>query len=203
MSHTEVYPYSYFQWCGYFQCQWVSFVLTDEFSVIATKVTSRIGLMNSQPTFLFLTQWIMTILSKGCKPDNFEPYNSLKLSFTNIQGLCSNFVECEYFLESNSPDILALCESNLDDLIDSGNFLVRFLVRRYLPLIQNDSIAHMMVLQFMWRKDFFCTRLISRKLWGFLLTFLTCFTSLSVTSFSSIDHLLCYYARFLILFHLT
>ena len=82
----------------------------------------------------------MTILSKGCKPDNFEPHNSLKLSFTNIQHLCSNFVECEYFLESN-----------LDDLIDSGNFLVR----RYLPLIQNNSIAHMMVLQFMWRKDFF------------------------------------------------
>ena len=108
-------------------------------------------LMNSQPTFLFLTQWIMTILSKGCKPDNFEPHNSLKLSFTNIQHLCSNFVECEYFLELNSPDILALCESNLDDLIDSGNFLVR----RYLPLIQNNSIAHMMVLQFMWRKDFF------------------------------------------------
>ena len=93
----------------------------------------------------------MTILSKGCKPDNFEPHNSLKLNFTNIQHLCSNFVECEYFLELNSPDILALCESNLDDLIDSGNFLVR----RYLPLIQNNSIAHMMILQFMWRKDFF------------------------------------------------
>ena len=32
----------------------------------------------------------------------------LKVSFTNIQGLCSNFVECESFLESNSPGILAL-----------------------------------------------------------------------------------------------
>ena len=50
----------------------------------------------------------MTILSKGCKPDKSELYNSLKLSFTNIQGLCSNFVACESFLESNSPDILAL-----------------------------------------------------------------------------------------------
>ena len=27
----------------------------------------------------------MAILSKGCKPDNFEPYNSLNLSFTNIR----------------------------------------------------------------------------------------------------------------------
>ena len=56
----------------------------------------------------------MVILSKGCKPDNSEPYNSLKRSFTNIQGLHSNFVECESFLESNSPDILALNETNLD-----------------------------------------------------------------------------------------
>ena len=66
----------------------------------------------------------MVILSKGSKPDKFEPHNSLKLSFTNIQGFCSNFAECESFLESNCPDILALCETNLDDSIDSGNFSV-------------------------------------------------------------------------------
>ena len=67
----------------------------------------------------------MTILSKGCKPDNFESHNSLKLSFTNICGLSSNFVECKSFLESNFPDILALSETNLNDSIDSGNFSVR------------------------------------------------------------------------------
>ena len=78
----------------------------------------------------------MTILSKACKPDNSEPHNSLKLSFTNIRGLRSNFVDCESFLESNSPDILALCETNLDDSID-------FSVRGYLPLIRKDSITHM------------------------------------------------------------
>ena len=44
----------------------------------------------------------MVILSKGSKPGNFEPHNSLKLSFTNIRGLHSNFVEYEYLLESNS-----------------------------------------------------------------------------------------------------
>ena len=81
----------------------------------------------------------MAILSKGCKPDNSEPHNSIKLSFTNIRGLRSNFVECESFLESSSPDILALCETNLDDPIDSGNFSVR----GYLPLIRKDSITHM------------------------------------------------------------
>ena len=73
----------------------------------------------------------MAILSKACKPDKFESYNSLKLSFANIGGLHLNFVDCESFLESNSPDILALCETNLDDAIDSGNFTVR----GYLPLI--------------------------------------------------------------------
>ena len=77
----------------------------------------------------------MVILSKVCKPDNFESHNSLKFSFTNIEGLHPNFHECESFLESNSPDILALSKTNLDDSIDSG----KFSVRGCLPLIQNDS----------------------------------------------------------------
>ena len=81
----------------------------------------------------------MAILSKACKPDNFELHNSLKLSFTNIQGLHSNFFDCESFLESNSPAILALCEPNLDDSIDSGNFSVK----GYLLLIQKDPSTHM------------------------------------------------------------
>ena len=87
----------------------------------------------------FLTQWIMVILSKGCKPNKFVSHNSLKLSFTNIRGLRSNFAECESFLESNSPEILALGEANLDDSIDSGNFSVR----GRLPLIRKDSVTHM------------------------------------------------------------
>ena len=66
--------------------------------------------------------------------------NSLKLSFLNIWGIHSNFVDCESFFESNSLGILALCETNLDDLIDSGNFSVR----GCLPLIQKDSATHML-----------------------------------------------------------
>ena len=80
----------------------------------------------------------MAILSKACKPDNFESHNSLKLSFTNIRGLRSNFVDCESFLESNSPDILALCETNLNGSINSSNFSAR----GYLPLIRKDSSTH-------------------------------------------------------------
>ena len=82
----------------------------------------------------------MAILSKEYKPGNFKLHISLKLNFTNIRGLRFNFVECESFLESNFPDIPALCETNLDESIDSDNFSVR----GYLPLIQKDSITWFM-----------------------------------------------------------
>ena len=73
----------------------------------------------------------MAILSKVCKPDHFEYHNSLKLSFTNTRALQSNFDEWESFLEANPLDIFALCETNLDDSIYSGNFSARC----YVPLI--------------------------------------------------------------------
>ena len=57
----------------------------------------------------------------------------------NIRGFRLNFVHCESFLESNSPNILPLCETNLDESIDSG----KFSVRDYLSLIRKDSSAHM------------------------------------------------------------
>ena len=140
----------------------------------------------------------MAILSKACKPDNFQSKNSLKLSFTNIRLFWSNFVDCESLLESNSPDILALCETNLDDSIHSGNFSVR----GYLPLIQQDSSTHMHGLEFYVKKGL-PFGLISRKLCRFLLVFDWLYFTQCLTSFSSIDHLLQLCARFLILFHLT
>ena len=76
----------------------------------------------------------MTILPKVCKPDNLKSFNSLKLSCTNIQGLCSRFDGYESFLEA------ALWETNLDDSIHSGNFSVR----GNLPLIWKDSITHIL-----------------------------------------------------------
>ena len=99
-------------------------------------------------------------------------------------------MNCESFLESNSPDILALCETNLDDSIDFGNFSVR----GYLPLTRKDSSTHMHDLTvyvkeglpFAW--DLSLEN--SADLTGF-------------TSFSSINHLLQLCARFLTLFHLT
>ena len=81
----------------------------------------------------------MAKLSKGHKQDNFESHNSLKLSFNNIWGIRWNFVEYETLFESNFPDILTLCQTNLDDSIDSGNFSVSI----YLSLIWKDSVTHM------------------------------------------------------------
>ena len=54
--HMEVFPDSYFRWCGYFWGPRVSFVMTDEFSMRVTKITSRIGVSwtHSLP-FYFLT----------------------------------------------------------------------------------------------------------------------------------------------------
>ena len=107
---------------------------------------------------------------------NTNSHNSLKLSFTNIQGLHSNFVECESFLESNSPNILALCETNLDESIDSGNFfegLSSFNPKRfYYSYVWSCSSRE--------GRTSFCTGLISRKLYRFVLMFLTSITSLNV-----------------------
>ena len=151
----------------------------------------------------------MVILSKACKPDNFELHNSLKLSFTNIQDLRSNFVDCESFLESNSPDILALCETNLDDSIDAGNFSVR----GYLPLIRKDSSTHKHGLAVYVKEGLpFARDLSLENSADSYLCFIDSYLCLimdllyfnqCLTSFSSIDHLLHHYAWFLILFHLT
>ena len=140
----------------------------------------------------------MIILSKACKPDYFELHNSLKLSFTNIQGFHSNFVDCESFLESNSPDILALCETNLDDSIDSGNFSVR----DYLPLIQNGSSCHMHGLAVYVKEGLPFAQNLEHSADSYLCFQWIYFTQW-LTSFSSIDHLLRLCTRFLILFHLT
>ena len=39
---------------------------------------------------------------------------------------------------NQTPDILVLCDTNLDDSLDSGNFFVR----GYLPLIRKDFSTH-------------------------------------------------------------
>ena len=98
-SHMEVHPYSYLQWCKYFRDPWVSFVAIDEFSVRVTKLTSRIGVSE-------LTAYLsIFILFKHNElwPHYQKHVNQIILNrITLIQGLHLNFVDCEYFLESNS-----------------------------------------------------------------------------------------------------
>ena len=69
---------------------------------------------------------------------NFQSQNFVKLSFTSIQCLCWSFVICEYVFGSNSSDIVALCETKLDDWNESS----KFSVRAYLPLIWKNSATH-------------------------------------------------------------
>ena len=118
----------------------------------------------------------MAILTKGRKPNNFESHNSLKLSFSNIWGHRSNFVECESLHESNSPNILALCEANLDDSIDSYNFSVR----GYLPLIRKDFITDMHGLAVYLKEGLPFARGLFLENSGFLFMLSTDFTSWGV-----------------------
>ena len=75
----------------------------------------------------------MAILSKLYKPGN-----PLKLIFITLGGVhCSNFVGCQSFFESNSPNFFALYEKNLEDWC--------FSVRGYFSLIQKDSVNHLHV----------------------------------------------------------
>ena len=141
----------------------------------------------------------MATLSKACNPDNFESNNSPKLSFMNIRGLPSTFVDRESFLQSNSPDIRALCETNLDASNDSGNPFVR----GYLPLIRKDSSTHMHGLAVYVKEGRpFAWDLSLENSADSYLRFDWLYFTQCLTSFSSIDHLLLR-ARFLILFHLT
>ena len=54
-----------------------------------------------------------------------------KLSFTNIEGPCVNFVCNKSFIGTYFSDTLNLCKTNFDNSIDSGNFSVKL----YLHLI--------------------------------------------------------------------
>ena len=167
-----------------------------------TKIASKIDVSwtGSLP-FCFwpiLTQWIMAMLSKGCKPGHFESHNSLKLSLANICGLHSNFVDCKSFLEWN---ILALCGWEKPGWL--LNWFLQFLCEGlpsfnmkgfYYPYPGSHSLCE--------GRISFCMELVSRKLCRFLLMFLAGFTSLIVFFFLYQLHL-CVYAQFLILFHLA
>ena len=135
----------------------------------------------------------MAILSKACKPDHFESHNSLKLRFTNIRGLRSSFIDCESFLESSIPDILFLCETNLDDSTYSGKY----------PLIRKNSITHMHGIAVnLMENSLLHGTYIQKTADSYLCFRLVLLHSVSYFFFS-IDHLFHLCTWFLIVFHLT
>ena len=160
-------------------------------------------LMNSHPTFLFFNLFKLNELWPYYqKHINQIILNSITLSSLALQVLedfCSNFVDCESILESNSPDIFALCETNLDDSIDSDNFSVR----GYLPLIQEDSSTHIHGLTvYVKEGPLFPLHLSLENSADSYLCFDWLYLTQCPTSFSSIDHILCLCAQFLIPFNL-
>ena len=132
----EVCPYHYFCWCGYFQGLFVSFVRTEKFSVNVTKITSKIKVslyLTANLSDFVLLFWLSkrAVLPKGCKPNIFESHNSLNFRFTNIWGLCSNCIDCEFFLELNSSDIFALFETYLKGLSLFNSLLLIYIVLQF------------------------------------------------------------------------
>ena len=81
----------------------------------------------------------MAILSKGCKPDNFESHNSLKLSFADIRILLNVNLSLKQTLLAFLLCARLVSIDSRDVSIDSGSFSVT----GYLPLIRKDSITHM------------------------------------------------------------
>ena len=133
ISNCLVKKSCYFWWCRYSLGPWVSFFMTDEFTVMS--------LMNLYRTFLiFASFWLneMVILSKVPQPHTFESRSFLKLNFTNIWSLRSNFIGNESYLKPTSSDILALYDTNIEESIYSSNFSVR----SFLHLIWKNSVSH-------------------------------------------------------------
>ena len=98
--------------------------------------------MNAQPTFLFLTyfltQWIMAILSKWCKPDSFKSHKFLKLK---LQILLNVNVSLNQTLLTF---LLYVRQTWMTQLI-----LALSLWGVYLPLTWKDSTTHAWSCSFM------------------------------------------------------
>ena len=174
-------PCSHFGWLEYFGGPRLLLVMADEFSVSVVKITSEVNVSWTHSLFFCFLTNEMVVLSKVCKPDNRESHNYLSLSFTIIWSLLqSTFVGCEFFCESKSPDLSALCEADMEDSIDSSIFLFEGL-----SSIKWKGIKYL----YAWSCSLceggtsFCTRLFSKKLRRFL--FLTGFTLFYILLFFS------------------
>ena len=118
----------------------------------------------------------MAIISKACKQDNFESYNSLEHSFTNIWSLCSNFVDLRILPWIN----ISWQSCSVWDKLGWLNWFWQFLCERLSSFNPKGFYSYAWSRSLCERRTSFCTGLISRKLCRFLFMFLTGFTSLNV-----------------------
>ena len=101
----------------------------------------------------FLTKWIMAILSKRCKPDNFELQNSLKLwivkfewklqIFIKLLWIFAVFIQTLLYVNLSLNKPLLIFMPYVWQTLMTQFILAIFSVRDYLPLIQKDSVIHM------------------------------------------------------------
>ena len=139
------------------------------------------------------------LLSNVCKTDKFGSHCSLKHSSINVQDLCFNFLGSDSFLESNSYDIFALRETNLEDSIYYSNFFMK----GYLPLIWKDSTTHMHGVKVYLKEGLhFASDLSLENLSILICVFNWLYFMQCLTSFSSINHFLLLWTRFLVFLHL-
>ena len=102
------------------------------------------------------------------------------------------FVGCESFLELNTSNILAICQTNLDDSIDSGNFFLN-----YLPLTRNESVTQMHHLTIYVKEGLPFAEKVSLENQLLILIYVSHYLIQCFTSFRSINHLLHLYVWFL------
>ena len=72
----------------------------------------------------------MAILSKGLKPDNFEPHNTLNLALQVFEAFFRILLIVNLSLNPTLLTFLALHETNLDDSVDiwSNGLVVKALI---------------------------------------------------------------------------
>ena len=115
MLHMRVWSYSYLQLCGYFWIHWVPFVMTDEFLVTVTKITSRISV--SQTVSLWSSEH--TLPSESFLESN--PLDILALCKTNLYDSSDscNFSERGYLpliRKDSVTHVLGLADYNKEGL---------------------------------------------------------------------------------------
>ena len=136
----------------------MSFVMTDEFSVMVRKINSRIGFSwtHSLP-FCFwpiFNSVNIAMLTKGYTPNKFESHNSLKLSFLNIWGLHWNFFNVNIFLNETFLIFLLYVRQTW------MTTLIMFLCQGLSPFNPKDCYLHAWSCSICEGRNSFCTRLI-------------------------------------------